>query len=86
MEDGSYAVAMDDPVRQFLRENVTELERQAFLGSGLVLTLFGIILALNRFRHRFWCRYICPLGALLGAFRAAAAVAASRAAGDLQPV
>jgi MauM/NapG family ferredoxin protein len=25
------------------------------------------LLALNRWRPRFWCRYLCPLGALLGA-------------------
>ncbi|MGO8746903.1 MAG: 4Fe-4S binding protein [Thermoguttaceae bacterium] len=66
VEDGSYAVAQSDPVRQFLRENVTEVERQAFLGSQLILALFVGILALNYFRRRFWCRYICPLGALLG--------------------
>ena len=68
VEDGSYVMAQSDPVRQFLRENVTEVERQAFLGSGLILALFVGILALNYFRRRFWCRYICPLGALLGAF------------------
>jgi len=27
--------------------------------------LFAILL-LNLYRARFWCRYICPLGALLG--------------------
>jgi polyferredoxin len=24
------------------------------------------VLALNTVRARFWCRYLCPLGALLG--------------------
>jgi polyferredoxin len=28
--------------------------------------MFGIVIALNFFRARFWCRYICPLGGLLG--------------------
>jgi len=28
--------------------------------------LFGLAIALNFYRARFWCRYICPLGALLG--------------------
>ena len=31
----------------------------------LTLLIFGGILALNRFAPRFWCRYLCPLGALL---------------------
>ncbi len=35
------------------------------LGIALTLLLAGI-LALNLVRERFWCRYLCPLGALLG--------------------
>lgn len=31
----------------------------------LTLLIFGGILALNRLAPRFWCRYLCPLGALL---------------------
>ena len=32
----------------------------------LLLLIFAGILALNAIRDRFWCRYLCPLGALLG--------------------
>ena len=32
-----------------------------FIGS-----LFLLVLLLNMFRERFWCRYICPAGAMLG--------------------
>ncbi len=66
LEDGSAALGLSEPVRQYLRENVTEVERQAFLGSSLVLGLFFLIMALNRVQPRFWCRYVCPLGAMLG--------------------
>ena len=41
-------------------------EQPFFLPSLLIALLFAIVLALNAVRHRFWCRYICPLGALLG--------------------
>ncbi|MBN2340360.1 MAG: 4Fe-4S binding protein [Deltaproteobacteria bacterium] len=35
--------------------------------SGTLLSLFFIaVLVANRFVPRFWCRYACPLGALLG--------------------
>ncbi|MBN2529758.1 MAG: 4Fe-4S binding protein [Deltaproteobacteria bacterium] len=35
--------------------------------GGVVLALFFIgVLVANRFIPRFWCRYACPLGALLG--------------------
>lgn len=33
--------------------------------SAITLLIFGGILLLNRFVPRFWCRYLCPLGAFL---------------------
>jgi len=55
-----------EPVYTFLRDNVFVVPRQAFLGGGLIAVLFVGVLLLNGFRRRFWCRYLCPLGALLG--------------------
>jgi polyferredoxin len=61
-----------DPAYQFLRDNVFQapgqdiLNRQAFVGGGLILGLLAVVVALNVRRPRFWCRYLCPLGALLG--------------------
>jgi MauM/NapG family ferredoxin protein len=37
-----------------------------FLQSFLLGALFFIILGLNLLEKRFWCKYLCPLGALLG--------------------
>ncbi len=37
-----------------------------YCGNVLIGFLFGAALALNFYRPRFWCRFICPLGALLG--------------------
>ncbi len=31
-----------------------------------LLAVFGVVLGLNAVRSRFWCRYLCPLGGLLG--------------------
>ncbi|UCG61101.1 MAG: 4Fe-4S binding protein [Candidatus Zixiibacteriota bacterium] len=43
--------------------------KQSFFHTILTIgTLFLIILALNRLFTRFWCRGICPLGALLAIF------------------
>jgi len=39
---------------------------QAFQSAWFMGLLFLIILFLNRIRPRFWCRTLCPLGALLG--------------------
>lgn len=33
--------------------------------SAITLLIFGGIIALNRLVARFWCRYLCPLGAFL---------------------
>ncbi|OGP89582.1 MAG: hypothetical protein A2156_13820 [Deltaproteobacteria bacterium RBG_16_48_10] len=33
--------------------------------SAVTLLIFGGMMALNRLAPRFWCRYLCPLGALL---------------------
>ncbi len=43
------------------------LTGQPFYLSNLVLAaVFAAVLALNAVRPRFWCRYLCPLGGLLG--------------------
>lgn len=57
-----------EPAYVFLRDRVFGVSHQAFLGGGTILALFVGLLALNRWRRRFWCRYLCPLGALLGLF------------------
>jgi ferredoxin len=41
---------------------------KAFQAAWLIGLLFLVILFLNRIRPRFWCRFLCPLGALLGLF------------------
>jgi polyferredoxin len=41
-------------------------EQPAYGMGVLLLLIFAGILALNAIRDRFWCRYLCPLGALLG--------------------
>ncbi len=40
--------------------------RPVFYQGPLITLLLVLIVALCRQRFRFWCRYICPLGALLG--------------------
>lgn len=37
-----------------------------FIGAWLSALIVLCLLVLNRFAHRFWCRSLCPLGALLG--------------------
>ena len=37
-----------------------------FIAGLPIFLFFAVILALNRVAERFWCRYLCPLGGMLG--------------------
>lgn len=52
-------------VAQFL---ITRLRPVYFQGGMLIVLIFAAVLIANRFITRFWCRGLCPLGALLGVF------------------
>ena len=47
--------------------NISHLHviQPVFYMSALTLLIFGGVIALNRLAPRFWCRYLCPLGAFL---------------------
>lgn len=56
-----------DPLSIFIRSGVLIAHfKETPWQSGIFLLLPAFILASNFVRPRFWCRYICPLGALLG--------------------
>jgi polyferredoxin len=61
-----HLTSFTEPVYRFFRDRVFVRPRQSFEGSTLILFLFAAIILLNLYRKRFWCRYLCPLGALLG--------------------
>ncbi len=55
-----------DGLESVLRGTVLPVKQLAFNSPFPVAVLFFGILALNLLADRFWCRYLCPLGALLG--------------------
>ena len=57
---------VSEPVYEVLRRYLLVEGRPQYYWGILIGLVFGGILVLNLWRHRFWCRYICPLGALLG--------------------
>jgi polyferredoxin len=64
---GSFKVtSASEPIYEFLRRTVLATTQPYFYGTFLIAVLFLAVLLLNLYRARFWCRYICPLGALLG--------------------
>lgn len=58
--------AVTEPAYDFLKEHYLSFEQPEFSHAFLIFLIFGGILLLNLYRSRFWCRYLCPLGALLG--------------------
>jgi polyferredoxin len=57
---------VSEPVYEVLRSFLLVEGLPQYYWGGLIGIIFGGILALNLWRNRFWCRYVCPLGALLG--------------------
>ena len=55
-----------EPIYGFLRAHLLAADQPYFQGSLFIGALFVTVAALNLYRTRFWCRYVCPLGALLG--------------------
>jgi polyferredoxin/NAD-dependent dihydropyrimidine dehydrogenase PreA subunit len=69
-ESSLYSLAFMRPAISWLetviRGPVLPVVQPVFNASLLVAGLFFGILALNLLADRFWCRYLCPLGGLLG--------------------
>ena len=64
---GSFKVTtVSEPIYEVLRRHFLATSQPHFYGNFLIAFLFFTILLLNLYRSRFWCRYVCPLGALLG--------------------
>jgi polyferredoxin len=55
-----------EPVYSFLKKTILSFQQPHFVQSAAIGSIFIGILVLNLMTKRFWCRYLCPLGALLG--------------------
>ena len=50
----------------FFRDNLMAFHQPFFLLATFTFAFFALILLLEKVDRRFWCKYVCPLGALLG--------------------
>jgi polyferredoxin/formate hydrogenlyase subunit 6/NADH:ubiquinone oxidoreductase subunit I len=55
-----------DSFEGLVRGGLLPVEQPVFSENLAIVSFFIGIIALNLIAHRFWCRYLCPLGALLG--------------------
>ncbi len=51
---------------QWLQEHFLDISHPVFPHASIILVMLVLLLAAALLRRRFWCRYLCPLGALLG--------------------
>ncbi len=64
---GSFEItSVSEPAYRFMRDRVFRVGRQAFVGGATIGLIFLGLAGLNFVKPRFWCRYVCPLGGLLG--------------------
>ncbi len=57
---------LSEPIYQSLRDKIFLIKDIYYMQAFFIGVLFLAILALNIWVKRFWCRYLCPLGALIG--------------------
>lgn len=66
-DNGNGAItAVSEPIYTFLKAHFLAFEQPYFQSALVVGLLFAGLLALEAVERRFWCRYLCPLGALFG--------------------
>ncbi len=62
---GFMQIGLFDPIALLTRTCQALVSPGMRLG-WMLIAIFTVLLLLNAWKPRFWCRYICPLGALLG--------------------
>jgi len=60
------AEGFSEPVYSALKNSILSFQQPRFKQSVFIGGIFIVILLLNLLQKRFWCRNLCPLGALLG--------------------
>jgi MauM/NapG family ferredoxin protein len=56
--------SLSEPIYDFLTENFLDYNNISFNNFLAVLSIIIFLLILSKLTRRFWCRYICPLGAI----------------------
>jgi MauM/NapG family ferredoxin protein len=57
---------VSEPVYGFLKDHFLAFEQPHYYLAVLIGSIFAGILVMEYFQRRFWCRNLCPLGAIFG--------------------
>ena len=57
---------VSEPIYQFFKATLLPFRPLVYLLPFFTLALFALVVAAERVDRRFWCRALCPLGALYG--------------------
>jgi len=57
---------LTEPVYSVLKKTVLTFDQSLYSQSLFIGGIFLVVLGLNFIEKRFWCKYLCPLGAFLG--------------------
>ncbi|MBN1444355.1 MAG: 4Fe-4S binding protein [Planctomycetes bacterium] len=60
--------AVSESVYSFLKAHVLAISPNAYYLAGVSFMILAAVFVLERLERRFWCRNLCPLGALLAVF------------------
>ena len=60
------AVDISEFIYSFLKKFILSFRQPYYLQAFFIGAIFLTILSLNFVQRRFWCKYLCPLGALFG--------------------
>jgi MauM/NapG family ferredoxin protein len=63
---GPPATYVSEPIYQLFKASLLPFRSLIYLMPFLTLALFALVVAAERVDQRFWCRALCPLGALYG--------------------
>ncbi len=58
--------ALSEPIYDLLKKTILSFEQSTYRQGVLIGVIFFAVLGLNLIEKRFWCKYLCPLGAFLG--------------------
>mgnify|MGYP000885600598 FL=1 len=61
---------VSEPIYAFLKTTVLPFQQNAFVWAGVSFALLAAVFALELVERRFWCRHLCPSGALMEIGRA----------------